>query len=158
MKQNRKLIIWGVIILVVWYYLKIANAAVNLGYSKGRMYDFNFSLKDGFVTWVQGVNVINGDWIGIPIRSAGVLVKTGTTEVGYAILEEPFMIAGSTISELKLRVIIPIQNLFKLGQGLWSQVQAGKISASMTGTINSIGVTYPLNEHFTLDWSKDGNK
>lgn len=153
---HRKILIWGFVLLLVWYYTKIANAAMNLGFSKGRMYGFKFSLKDGFVTWVQGINIINGDFVGIPIRSAGVMVSSGGHEIGYAILEQPFFIEPSTISELKLRVIIPLQNLPGLGFSLVNQIKAGKVNAAFTGSISSIGVNYPLNQTFNLDWNKDG--
>lgn len=153
---NRKILIWGIVLLLVWYYSKIANAAMNLGFSKGRMYDFKFSLKEGYVTWIQGINVINGDFVGIPIRSAGVMVSSGGAQIGYAVLEGPSFIEPSTISELKLRVIIPLQNLLGLASSLVNQIKAGKVNASFAGTINSIGVTYPLNQSYNLDFSKDG--
>jgi hypothetical protein len=151
--QSTKYFVWGLLALLAWYYYRLATAAKNLGFTKGAMSEFKVSLKDGFITWIQGINVINGQSVGIPIRNAGILVSSGGTQVGYAILENPVTLSPG-LTEMPLRIIIPLQNLLPLGFSVVEQFKAGNINARLSGTINSVGISYPLNQDFAFNWNK----
>jgi hypothetical protein len=68
--KTRNIIIGGVIGVAAIYYARIANAAKNLQFGVGSV--TKFSLKGGGISWLQGVKIINGDFVAIPIRSVSV--------------------------------------------------------------------------------------
>lgn len=150
--KNKKYFLYGILALVGIYYYRLFNAAQKLAFNIGKIQ--KFSLKGGVVSWVQNIKVTNGDFVPIPIRSVSVQNYIGKNFIGTSILENPTMLLGRSTTDLPLQVTISFADFLKAGLGLASQIKTKNISITFRGEVNSVGVSIPLNETFSIDFTK----
>lgn len=146
--RNKQIAIFILIVLAfVWY--QVNQAAKQLKFGVGKI--SNFSFKGGAISWIQGINVTNGNRFPIPIRSVNILNSVNGQEVGSSILQSPTVISGSATTVLNIAVNIPYFDLINLGLGIVSVIKSGLFNMRFKGTLNSLLITAPIDSTFKVD-------
>jgi LEA14-like dessication related protein len=143
-----KNIVYIVIIVLIIYYFRLGSAARNFRYGIGSVK--NFSLKGGGISWTQGIVIVNGDIVSVPIRSLNVVNYVGNTEVGTSILDDQFTIAGNGASEMPVKIFLPYISLLGIGQELQNTLRSGNFRLRFKGSISTIGVNIPIDQTFPV--------
>lgn len=144
-----KILFIGLVVAVVFYYSRIIRAAKNLKFSAGKLKSFN--LKGGDISWIQLVNVQNGDATPIPVTAANVQPWVGLTQIGSCYLKKSSIIAGRSTTALEFQVNVPYVDLLYLGLEVASAFQSGKLTFDLKGYVNAVGVDVPINEKFNIN-------
>jgi hypothetical protein len=153
MKSKNIVLLTLAILGFFWYQANLAARA--LRFSAGRITDFSF--KNGAISFIQSINVTNGNRFPIPIRSVNIINLINGQEVGTSILTAPTVIRGGATTELRIAVNIPYFDLLGLGLAVVSVIKTGVFNMTFRGNLNSLLITAPINQAFKIDISQFKN-
>lgn len=142
--QRGKAILWGIVGLLIIYYLRIYNATKRFAYGMGSVR--NFSIKGGALSFTLGILVENYANVSVPVTSVAFRNVIGGNEVGSSVLERATNIKAGTVTELPIRVRIPFLSLITIVLGLRDMLGNGLLKMTLTGYIHAVGVTVPYKQ------------
>ena len=153
--NSTKKIVWGLLLLLGWYLFKVFSASKKLTYARGQITNFKIRIKEGLITWNQGINISNGDTVPVFVSAISVQNSVNGSLVGTSILAKPFTIPARTDSvEMVLNVTVPFDDLGGLSGSLMQAFRAGNIKMRFFGFVWSLGIKLPIDETFTLSTPK----
>lgn len=148
----KKYSFWLIAILVVLagYFMLVVNAIKKLTYIPAG--GENLSFRNGAISFVQKIRVVNGDNVGFTINSVNIQNYFGNTILGTCLIFEPARIAARSESILKIAVIIPYKDLIFLIPEAVQAVKSKLFKFRFEGTVNALGVNANIKQQYEIDF------
>jgi LEA14-like dessication related protein len=138
--------------LVAFYFYRLYTAAARLSFTVGSVR--KFSLKNGVLSWEQGLNVVNPSSVSVPVNAVDVDTYINDKLIGTAILANSTTIVPQRQTELRLLVQVSIFDFANVVGAVIGTVTNREFKVQFKGRIWSANIPVPLDETFKLNFNQ----